>query len=176
LALYTGQLVRLGALLPEHFEELQMWEDDPDLQRLLDSEPIRPWTPARREDLYRHFQKDNRFPFAIFTIADDRLIGQCVLFRQDVRNRFGRMGIVIGAPRNRGRGYGTDALRILANYGFNELNLHRLEIEVFAFNEAAIRSYEKVGFKREVTKRQALYRDGTYHDVLIMGLLRQEWA
>jgi len=153
-----------------------MWEDDPDLQRQLDSEPIRPWTPVRREDLYRNFQKDTRFPFAIFTLADDRLIGQCVLYRQDVRNRFGRIGIVIGAPRNRGRGYGTDALRILVNYGFKELNLHRLEIEVFAFNKEAIRTYEKVGFKCEVTKRQALYRDGVYNDVLVMGILRQELA
>ncbi|HLY28941.1 MAG TPA: GNAT family protein, partial [Aggregatilineales bacterium] len=109
-------------------------------------------------------------------LADDRLIGQCVLYRPDVRNRFGRIGIVVGAPRNRGRGYGTDALRILANYAFNELNLHRMEIEVFSFNAAAIRSYEKVGFKCEVTKRQAVYRDGAYHDVLMMGLLRQEWA
>src|SRR5258708_18437617 len=105
VALFTGQLVRLGALLPEHFEELQMWEDDPDLQRLLDSDPIRPWTPARREDLYRRFQKENCFPFAIFTLADDRLVGQCALHRTDVRNRYGTIGIVVRAPRHRGRGY-----------------------------------------------------------------------
>ncbi len=153
-----------------------MWEDDPDLQRLIDSEPIRPATPARREESYRRFQKDNRFPFSIFTLADDRLVGQCTLFRTDVRNRYGTIGIVIPAPRNRQRGYGTDALRILVNYGFKELNLHRLEIEVFAFNESAIRVYEKVGFKREVVKRQAVYRDGQYSDSLIMSILRQEWA
>jgi RimJ/RimL family protein N-acetyltransferase len=74
-----------------------------------------------------------------------------------------------------GKGYGTDATRALLRYAFEEANLHRIELEVFAFNPRAIRVYEKCGFKLEGVRKQALYREGEWHDEHIMAILRDEW-
>ncbi|PJF44100.1 MAG: N-acetyltransferase, partial [Phototrophicales bacterium] len=93
----------------------------------------------------------------------------------DLRNRSSEVGISIGQPSYWDQGYGTDAMRVLLRYGFYEINLHRIELKVYSFNERAIRSYEKLGFQKEVVARQAIFRDGQYHDVIIMGLLRSEW-
>ena len=71
-------------------------------------------------------------------------------------------------------GYGTDAMRVLCRFGFEIMNLHRIQLDVYGNNHRAIHVYEKVGFTREVTKRQALYKFGRYHDVHVMGLLEGE--
>src|SRR5450432_1565189 len=168
--MFTGKYVRLGAMLPEHFATLFEWDDLPEIQRLADDSPIRPHTPAQRDDQFRRFQKDNVYPFSIFRLADDQLIGSCVLAHLDPRSRSAELGIVISAPGAAGHGCGTDALYLLAEYAFDELNLNRLELEVFAFNAAAIRAYQKVGFQTEVVKREVLFREGRFHDMLLMGL------
>lgn len=174
--MFTGELVRLGALLPEHFTTLHGWDDAPEIQRLADDNAIRPHTPAQRDDLYRIFQKNHVYAFAIFRLTDDQLIGSCTLAKFDTRSRIGALGIVISAPDAAGHGCGSDAIRLLVDYGFNELNLYRLELEVFAFNAAAIHTYEKLGFQMEVVKRDAVYREGSYHDMYLLGLLQSEWA
>ena len=74
-----------------------------------------------------------------------------------------------------GKGYGTEATRTILSFAFNELNLHRVELEVYDFNARAIRTYEKAGFRHEGTRRKALFRDGSYHDVHVMGILREEF-
>jgi RimJ/RimL family protein N-acetyltransferase len=174
--MFTGEFVRLGAMLPEHYTTLLEWDDLLEIQRLADDEPIRPHTPAQRDEEYRRFQKDTVFAFSLFRLTDDQLIGSCVLAHVDPRSRSAGLGIVISAPGAAGQGCGTDALRLLAAYAFDELNLNRLELEVFDFNAPAIRAYEKAGFQTEVVKREALYREGKFHHVYVMSLLRSEWA
>jgi RimJ/RimL family protein N-acetyltransferase len=125
---------------------------------------------------YENMRKDkDTFIFGIRTLEDDKLIGNCGLHRPDWRNRSALFGIGIGDKAYWGRGYGTDATRVLMGYAFGELNLNRVELEVYDFNKRAFRSYEKVGFVHEGTRRQALFRDGAYHDVYIMALLREDW-
>src|SRR5258708_36400279 len=116
--MFTGQVVRLGALLAEDFVTLQPWDDTPHIQRLADDNAIRPHTLAQRDDLYRRFQKDHVYAFAIFRLADDQLIGSCTLVKVDPRSRIGALGIVISAPGATGHGCGSDALRLLVAYGF----------------------------------------------------------
>jgi RimJ/RimL family protein N-acetyltransferase len=85
------------------------------------------------------------------------------------------MGIQIGEREYWGKGYGTDALRVLLRYAFDELNLARVSLSVLEGNVRAMRSYEKCGFKYEGRERQAWAYEGRRWDEVYMGLLREEW-
>ncbi len=85
------------------------------------------------------------------------------------------MAIALGERKFWGNGYGTDAMRVMLRYAFNELNLSRVGLIVFEYNPRAIRSYEKVGFIPEGRVRGAMLRDGKRWDFLYMGILREEW-
>jgi RimJ/RimL family protein N-acetyltransferase len=75
-----------------------------------------------------------------------------------------------------GRGYGTDAMRVIVGYGFRELGLHRSALSVTEFNQAGIRAYEKAGFTVEGRRRESVLHDGRWYDNLLMSILDYEWA
>nr|WP_231558770.1 GNAT family protein [Brevibacillus thermoruber] len=83
--------------------------------------------------------------------------------------------IAITSREHQGRGLGTEAMRLLLDYGFGILNLHRIELNVFSYNARAIRAYEKLGFQREGVQREALYYNHQYHDSIIMSILEDEY-
>lgn len=86
------------------------------------------------------------------------------------------MGIGIGEREYWSKGYGTDAMNVILRFAFDELNLYRISLNVFEYNQRAIRSYEKVGFVVEGREREFLRRGGRRWDMIFMGLLREEWA
>ncbi len=102
-------------------------------------------------------------------------IGNCTFHNVDWRNRKAEIGIAIGEKAFWNQGYGTEAVRLLLQFGFQTLNLHRIMLRVYAYNRRAIRCYEKAGFVLEGRLRQARYFQGAYHDELIMSVLRDEW-
>jgi RimJ/RimL family protein N-acetyltransferase len=112
--------------------------------------------------------------FAIETLAEKRMIGGCNLDTFRPENRCAVLGIAIGDKEFWDGGYGTDAMRTLCRFGFESMSLHRIQLDVYAGNDRARHVYEKIGFKLEVTKRQAIYKFGRYLDVHIMGLLEGE--
>lgn len=91
------------------------------------------------------------------------------------RNRSTECIIEIGVKEMQGKGVGTAALSLLLDFAFNELNLHRVSLKVLSFNERAIRLYEKLGFVREGAVRQDFYRAGAWHDIILMGMLKDEY-
>ena len=104
-----------------------------------------------------------------------RHIGACGYHHIDWRNRCGEIGLMIGAPEHRGRGFGLDTTRTLVAWGFGTLNLNRVFLRVFADNARAIRCYEKAGFQLEGRLREDNFSRGAYRDTLMMGILRREW-
>lgn len=106
----------------------------------------------------------------------ERPIGITSLIQIDYKNRNAECIIDIGDKDYWGKGYGTEALRLLLDYAFLELNLHRVSLRVFSFNRRAIRMYEKLGFAKEGSSRQALFREGTWHDLIHMGVLQTEYS
>ncbi len=171
--LFTGQLLRLAAPLPEDRTASAAWSTDSEFLRLLDSSPARP----RRPDFFTLLDRKEEwriFDFALRTLAEDKLIGFLEL-EVDWPNQASMVGIGIGEREYRGKGYGPDALRLLLGYAFRELNLYRVGLNVFSYNTRAIRAYEKVGFVREGTLRAALFRDGQRYDILYMSVLRPDW-
>jgi len=173
--LFTGRLVRLTAKQAEDNKLIAGWQNDAEYLRLLDDDPAQPLSV---EDLNKHdkdrHHRDNSFEFMLRTLAEGKLIGFGALWI-NWNHRTAGLGIGIGEPEFRGKGYGTDAMRLLIGYGFRELDLHRIQLSVLASNLRAIRCYEKVGFIREIVKRAEIYRDGQWIDVIYMGLLRSEW-
>jgi len=127
------------------------------------------------EDLVAH-QGGDRWHFVVCRATDERAVGAVDLHEIDMRNGSAGLGIVIGAPSDTGQGYGSDALRALVAFGFGELRLERIWLDVYDFNERARHVYERVGFVHEGTLRRALFRAGAHHDVHRMSILRDEWA
>ncbi len=102
-------------------------------------------------------------------------VGNCGFNMIDWRARAAEVGIFIGEKSLWNQGYGSEAMTLLLKHGFNTLNLNRIALDVYETNPRAIRAYEKVGFVHEGRKRQAMYKDGSYIDILIMSVLRSEW-
>jgi RimJ/RimL family protein N-acetyltransferase len=177
--LLHGELVRLTAEEPELVAQtFARWNRNTEYYRLLDMDPAQlPSMKKIKEWIEKDLEKDqpNEFFFHIRTLQEDRLIGFIGLFGVAWMHGDAWVGIGIGEQDCWGKGYGTDAMRVILRYAFTELNLHRVTLGVFEYNPRAIRSYEKAGFTVEGRERQRLYRDGEHADGFIMGVLREEW-
>jgi RimJ/RimL family protein N-acetyltransferase len=135
-----------------------------------------PKTVENRADWYESASKDKtNYRFCIRPLDDNRLIGYCSIIDLNYTSRNGTVAIYIGESSEWGQGFGTDAMNVLVRFAFMDVNLHRLSLYVFSYNQRAIRSYEKVGFVHEGVLPETLYRDGTYHHIHVMGILRHEW-
>ena len=121
-------------------------------------------------------QGKDAYHFTMCLIADDRPIGTIGLFNIDEVNGNAGIGITVGEKDLWGQGLGTDAMNALLDFGFGQLRLERLWLEVYDFNLRGRRSYEKSGFVLEGVERHAIYKLGKYHDVHLMSILRDEWA
>lgn len=116
-----------------------------------------------------------RWFFVICRLVDGRPVGSLDLHALDHTNGSAGIGIAIGDPADTGQGYGSDALRVLARFAFDELRLVRLWLDVYDENEGARRLYERLGFVHEATFRHGVFRRGRFRDVHRLGLLREEW-
>lgn len=101
----------------------------------------------------------------------DVAVGSVYIRDIDRTHQKAEYGIFIGEERARGKGYGTAAAKLMIRYCFEEMQLHRLFLRVYAGNEQAIRSYEKAGFEREALLRDDVYIEGKYRDIILMGIL-----
>ena len=175
--LFRGRLVRLACQdADKDGETLARWSTDSEYLRLLDTDAARPQTAKHfQEDAARHAQREHVFAFNIRTLADDRFVGFISLWVDNWASAEGRVGIGIGEAADRGRGYGTEAMQLLLRYAFAELNLARVGLEALAANQRAIRSYQKAGFTLEGVQREWVHRDGRRGDVVMMGILREEY-
>lgn len=175
--LFRGQLVRLVAPSERDAPALSRWSEDADYLRAIDSDYARPL--SREEAALRLNPEEtdsNKLEFHIRTLADDRLIGFVALHSIEWNNGTSLLAVGIGEAEYRGKGYGTDALRLILRLAFHELNLFRVGLDVIATNTRAINTYEKLGFQHEGRMRDAVLRDGCRTDRIFMGILRDEWA
>lgn len=173
--LFQGARVRLTALTKDDLPAITRFYQDSTFARLFDATPAYPREAAHWEKWFEDEQKeDNAYMFAIRT--GETFLGWLKLESILWAHRVAWLSIAIGDPAQRGKGYGHEALTLLLTFAFDELNLHRVQLTVFAYNERAIRLYERLGFVREGTFRQFLQRDGERHDMLLYGLLRDEFV
>ncbi len=119
--------------------------------------------------------KNKSQTFAIIKVESDQLIGNCSIFGINQLNRKAEVGIFIGDKKNWNKGYGTEALSLLVDYGFNILNLNSLMLEVFSYNKRAVQSYKKVGFQEIGRRREAIIRVGKKYDEVLMDILAKDF-
>jgi RimJ/RimL family protein N-acetyltransferase len=176
--LFTGTLVRLAAVDAEvDAEALARWDVDSEYMRQLDSGPHVPGRARKIKEAIEKEQSENpnTIAFSVRTLADDRFIGFVAFDGINWQHGETFVAIGIGDPAYRGNGYGTDAMRVMLRYGFMELNLNRIQLNAFSYNERAIKSYLKAGFVEEGRQRGMLLRNGQRWDFVYMSVLRDEW-
>jgi RimJ/RimL family protein N-acetyltransferase len=136
--------------------------------------------PMRPEEIERFFTARalgaESLSLAVHLRESDRLIGTCALSQLDSDNGSALYHITIGEKDVWGQGYGTEATRLMLDHAFGTLNLHRIGLSVFSFNERAIRSYRSCGFLIEGRAREAIWRDGRWWDEVSMSVLQGDWA
>ena len=169
-----GDKVYLRAFEPEDAPLAVPWMNDQEVTRTLAW--FRPANLQTEEEFIASSLKaDDRVALAIAVKESDRLIGATGLEQIKWRERIACFGIVIGEKPAWGKGYGTDATRLMVKYGFETLNLNRIWLHAREDNTGGIRAYEKAGFRREGVLRQEVYREGRYWDVVAMAILRADW-
>ncbi|MFG2078131.1 GNAT family N-acetyltransferase [Nonomuraea maritima] len=170
----TGDLVRLRPLEPSDAEAHYRWNHDPDVvQWLAHSYPVsREVFVAEYADRAKNSYE--RTVLGVETLAGNRLIGLVVLSGAEPETGGAELDIYIGEKDCWGKGYGTEATRLICRYGFDAMRLHRIELWVADENAAAIRVYRKVGFVEEGRARDTLRRHGRWHDMILMSLLEGE--
>ncbi len=178
--LFKGNLVRLSAMDYEEVgKALSGKGRDSELMRLMDTGPTRLHSAKAATKFFEKMLGEDspaHHFFCIRSIEDNRLLGDINL---DVINNWGSrdsfVGLGIYSREDWGKGYGTDAMKIILRFAFTEINLDRVTLTVLDYNPRAIRSYEKAGFKHEGRLRGILNKDGKRWDMLYMGVLREEW-
>ncbi|MGH2593693.1 MAG: GNAT family N-acetyltransferase [Anaerolineae bacterium] len=178
--LFEGELIRFTPIDPEKdVETLSKWTHDPEYLRLTDPDPARPLSPGqikkKLEEREKEAEKRPQFHFAIRLRSDDRLIGLASIPWVAWTHGMGSLRLSIGHPEDRGKGYGSEAIKMILRYAFDELNLHRIGADTFEYNTGALRFLERAGFVVEVRRRQAINRDGQRWDAIMLGLLREDW-
>jgi RimJ/RimL family protein N-acetyltransferase len=172
----AGELVALGPLRREHLPLYLRWINDFGTTRTL-GVPMQPMTLEQETVWYEQAATDDeRYSFTIYERATGRPIGNCGLFDVNWRHLRAEVGILIGEPDARGRGYGTEAMRLLLDYAFTALGLHSVMLRVYAYNPAAVRSYEKAGFHEIGRRRESRWYNGRFWDEIHMDILASEFA
>jgi RimJ/RimL family protein N-acetyltransferase len=172
--LLIGPRVRLTALGESDLPAIVPWWSNDEFVRLASDDPAVPQTV---ETLKQWFLSDDRWKITLGIRLNDggELLGFLKIRVVSWPHRTGDISLGIGEPSRWGQGYGAEAIRLGIDLSFRELNLHRLQLGVFSYNERAIRLYEKLGFTREGRLRESLQRDGRWHDTVLFGLLAREW-
>lgn len=172
-----GNRIMLREYRKDDLPWIRQWVNDPAIVSSLSDIFLYPHTQESTEAYLDAMLEDNSDTcgFVIADLATEAYIGQVNLDAIDWKNRIGQLGIVIGSIDHMGYGYGTEAVNLLVAFAFYELNLNRVELEVYDFNERAYRCYLACGFKEEGRLREKMYRNGRYSDVIQMSILRSEW-
>lgn len=174
--MYVGEKVKLREYKREDIKLAQEFVNDVEVKKMLN--PGIPFLYTY-EDEEKWFESQSAtkelYNFAIETLKERKYIGGCGINNLDWKNSVATIGIFIGDKEYWSKGYGSDTLNILIKFIFEQMNIHKIKLNVFSFNKRAIKCYEKCGFKTEGILREEIFRNGKYYDEIIMGLLRDEY-
>lgn len=177
--LFEGKDIRLCAFdADKDADVFAKWSENAEYLRMTDMEPARPLSSFQIKKRFDELDKElgrDLFFFVIRTAADDRAIGIARIFWVEWNHSAARVQVAIASPEDCHKGYGGQALEMMLRYGFEEMNLYRLGADAFEYDGATARLLERHGFTLEVRRREGVYRDGRYWDVLMYGILAAEW-
>ncbi len=168
-----GNNLSLRALTKDDLPNYVEWLNDPEVLRYLSV--YRPFNMDDENDWYEGYRKANDQTIFVIELNDGKHIGSVSLFDIHHRRQVAELGILIGDKESWGKGYCTEAIGLLLEYGFNTLNLNRIFLRVYVENIGGIKCYHKSGFVKEGELRQAEFSEGSFHNIYIMSILRQEY-
>ena len=170
-----GKKTLLTAVSRDSLKQFMDWRNQPELRKYFREHK------ELNEDMQNSWYENrvlkdpNQVNFEIRTKKDNNLIGHCGLYYISWIHRHAEFGIYVGDEKYRNGGYGSDALRTLIKYGFEDLNLNKIWCEVYS-NNAALSVYERLGFVMEGVQRQHYFNEGKYWDSKILSMLKEEWT
>ncbi len=173
-----GKLVRLRAYEKSDLDAVMKWINDEEVTDLLGGEMLAYPVSSIAEEKFIETaaaSSDKQKNFVIETLAERRYIGAISFNVIDWRNRCAGVGIVIGEKTLWGKGYGTDAMRVMMRLGVRQNEPASAVAARARLQSRAIASYEKCGFKREGLLRDEHFARGIYHDTIVMGILESEY-
>ena len=171
-----GKLVRLRAYEKSDLDSIMNWINDEEVTDFLAGGMLTYPVSSLAEEKFIEAAAKSSYTekiFVIETLAESKFLGGTSFHAINWLNRSAGLGITIGEKSLWGRGYGTDAMRVMMRLGFDKMNLHRLWLHVYEYNPRAIASYEKCGFKREGVLRKERFYRGRYYDTIVMGILEE---
>jgi RimJ/RimL family protein N-acetyltransferase len=175
--MYYGEKVCLRAYKEEDIPVATKLVNDGELKRLLTPGIAFPVTGWEEEEWVKS-QKSNKngeYNFAVEDMETHSYIGGCGINEVNWISRVATVGIMIGGKNYWNKGYGTDAMRVLIKFIFENMNIRKIKLNVFSFNVRAQKCYEKCGFKVEGILKDELFKDGKYYDEIIMSLFVNDY-
>lgn len=170
-----GTNVMLREYRESDFVELRKWVNNPEITQYLSDIFLYPSSEKETRDFLDMAMSKDWTGFIIADIDTADYIGQIDFVNLDLKNGVGELGVVIGDSQKLGNGLGTEALNLILEFGFKQLRLNRIELVCWEYNKRGQRAYEKVGFVKEGAKRKKRYLNGSYHDEVCYGILKEEW-
>jgi RimJ/RimL family protein N-acetyltransferase len=172
----SGNLVNLVPLEENHIDDIMKGWNNPEMRKFLGGyiphtrEAEKEWIQSAQQQMKRM----SSFYFVIEDAKDSRFIGSVSLNSVNWVSRTSGIGITIHNPKDWEKGYGSEAMQLLLDFGWNHLNLRRIDLSVHSFNKRAQHVYEKLGFKVYGTAHRKFFIDGQYHDTIYMEIFRDK--
>ncbi len=174
--MHKTQIVDLKPLPPNGFEPFCRWLNDEEVIKYSLSKFKKINTQLEVRRWYSElFEEKNVFQSGIFLKKNQQLIGYAGICNISTANHSGEYFIFIGEKECWGKGIATEVTKKIIKAGFSQLKLNRLMLIVSAPNTGGVKAYKKAGFKEEGKLRQASFRDNSYHDKIVMSILKKEW-
>lgn len=171
-----GDSIYLKKLDKGHLEEYWKIMDNSSVEAMIFTGSQQIFNKSDIERYLENISQDNsRIDFLIISKESNKIVGEVVINNMYRNDRNSNIRILINRKEDFSKGYGSEALILALNYGFGMLNLHRIELEVFPFNQRAIHVYEKIGFVREGIRRDGCYFNSKYYDMITMSILEDEF-
>jgi UDP-4-amino-4,6-dideoxy-N-acetyl-beta-L-altrosamine N-acetyltransferase len=168
-----GKKIVLESVDSDHLEQFRTWRNKPELRKYF--REYREISDKMQQEWFSKITKSsNEVNFSIKDKKTKQLIGHCGLYYINWPARSAEFGIYIGEVSHRNGGFGSDALRQLCGYGFDELNLNRIWCEVYS-NNSSIGVYKHIGFVEEGILRESYFSEGKYWNSHMMSMLKVEY-
>jgi RimJ/RimL family protein N-acetyltransferase len=168
--------VALRPLSESDVDDIMTWVNDPDVVGNLAAFAGEPFT---RDDelawIRRTLASTSDVVYSILDATSGRYLGQIGIHQIHARSKVGRLGVVVAARADMGKGHGTAAIRAIADLGFGALGLHKLWVMLFAHNARSRGIYARIGFAEEGVLREEYFHAGAWHDMVRMAALAREW-
>ena len=169
----VGDKVYLSPISTEDTDICMKWVNDPEMAYFTGFHP-QIISLSKEKEVVESLAKGGD-TFSIVTQEGDKVIGNCSFFNINETSRTAEIGIIIGEEDYRSKGFGSEALRLLLKFGFENRNYHNICLHVFSFNKRAMACYEKAGFKQQGLRRECVIRGNKKYDMIYMDILSDEY-